>query len=146
MELLNEFVVVLHLLGMAAIVGGWLAVRTNPRVIPPILWGARAQLVTGLILAGLAEADKEDPPIHAKLGVKLLVALVVLALVEMANARQRRAAGAGAGTGAGTGTGAGGSVNTVAARVDAGVGTWVNAAAYLAILNVAIAALWQSYS
>lgn len=142
MELLNEFVVVLHLLGMAAIVGGWLAVRANPRVIPPILWGARAQVVTGLVLAGLAEADKQDPPIHAKLGVKLLVALVVLALVEMANARQRRAAtgGAGAGMGAVRGTG------TVTAQVDAGVATWVNAAAYLAILNVAIAALWQSYS
>jgi len=125
MKLFNEIVVVLHLLGMAAIIGGWLAVRHDVRVVPAILWGARAQVLTGLILAGIASMDKEDPPNHAKLGVKLVVALVVLAMTEMANSRQNRAGGSGAA---------------------AGVASKVNLAAYLAILNVAIAALWRSYS
>ncbi len=132
MKLFNEIVVVVHLLGMAAIVGGWLAVRHDVRVIPAILWGARVQVLTGLILAGLASMDKDDPPNNGKLGVKLIVALVVLAMTEMANARQKRAEGSGAAA--------------RASGVDAGVASKVNLAAYLAILNVAIAALWRSYS
>jgi len=133
-KLFNEIVVVLHLLGMAAIVGGWLAVRSDARVIPAILWGARTQLVTGIVLAGLASMDKDDPPNNAKLGVKLLVALVVLVLVEIANARQRKAAVGGASGRAGATAAAG------------AVATGVNAAAYLAILNVLVAVLWRSYS
>ena len=125
MKLFNEIIVVVHLLGMAAIVGGWLAVRHDLRIVPSILWGARAQLVTGLILAGVASMDKEDPPNNAKLGVKLLVALVVVALSESTWVAQKKAA-AGA-----TLTEAGSKVNLVGR---------------LAVLNVLIAVLWRSYS
>ncbi len=78
---------------MAAILGGWFATRTSPRVHPAMLWGARAQIVTGLILVGLAEAGigtDGEPVNHPKIGVKLVVALAVAALVEVANARQKR--------------------------------------------------------
>ena len=91
MKLFNEIIVVFHLLGMAAIVGGWLAVRHDLKIVPAILWGARVQLLTGLILAGFASMDKEDPPNNAKLGVKLLVALVVVALSESTWAAQKKA-------------------------------------------------------
>lgn len=125
MKLFNEIVVVVHLLGMAAIVGGWLAVRHDLRIVPSILWGARIQVLTGLILAGFASMDKEDPPNNAKLGVKLVVALVVMGLAESTWAAQKKAA---------------------AGAALAGVATKVNVIAWLAILNVAIAALWRSYS
>ena len=50
MDLVYNLLVVLHLLGMAAVVGGWVAVRSGRTVTAPIVWGARAQLVTGLAL------------------------------------------------------------------------------------------------
>lgn len=123
MAFLNELVVVAHLIGMAAIVGGYFATRSTRRIGAPIVWGARAQLVTGLILAVIAEMDRNDPPNHAKLGVKLLVAIAVVACAELANARQRKQGPSGE-----------------------GAGSLLDAAAWLAVLNVAIAALWRSYS
>jgi hypothetical protein len=134
MKVLNEVVVVLHLLGMAAIVGGWLVVRRDPRLVPSILWGARAQLLTGLVLAGIASMDKEDPPNNAKLGVKLVVALVVLALAETARIREARVL-------APAGSGSAGSPAAVAP-----VAPLVRAVGWLAVLNVLIAVLWRSYS
>jgi len=136
MSVLQHLVLVLHLLGMAAILGGWFATRTSPRVHPAVLWGARAQLVTGLILVGLVEAinDPADPPNHPKIGVKLLVALGVLACVEMANARQKRA-GLEVSTGGASGGLATATVTAVAASL-------VQVAVGLTLLNVLIAVLW----
>jgi hypothetical protein len=92
MDLVYDIVVALHLLGMAAIVGGWIAVRSGRTVIAPIVWGARAQLVTGLVLVGLAEAVKDDDHVvnNAKIGVKLVIALGVLAAAEVGRARGRK--------------------------------------------------------
>jgi len=92
MDLVYNILVALHLLGMAAVVGGWIAVRTGRTVIAPILWGARAQLVTGLALVGVAEAlkDEEHHVNNAKIAVKLVVALVVLAAAEIGAARGRK--------------------------------------------------------
>ena len=134
MGVLNEIVVVAHLVGMAAIVGGWFAVRGQGRILPSMVWGARAQVVTGLILAGIASMDKDDPPNHMKIGVKLGVALAVLGLAEVANVRQRRAAAAAP---------VAGSPSPVAT---ASVGSLVDGVFWLTVLNVAIAALWRSYS
>lgn len=114
MDLVKNLLVLLHLLGMAAIVGGWLVVIREPRILPSIVWGARAQILTGLLLVGVVEAGAE-PVNNAKIGVKLLVALAVVACAEIANARQKRGEG-----------------NP----------TLVNAAGALAVLNAAIAALW----
>ena len=114
MDLVTNLLVLLHLLGMAAIVGGWLVVIREPRILPSIVWGARAQILTGLLLVGVVEAGTE-PVNHAKIGVKLLVALAVVACAEIANARQKR-----------------GEANP----------TLVHAAGAFAVLNAAIAALW----
>ncbi|MBK8756734.1 MAG: hypothetical protein IPM08_06320 [Actinomycetales bacterium] len=134
MKFLNELIVVLHLLGMAAIVGGWFAVRHDRRIISSIVWGARAQVITGLFLAGIASMDKDDPPNTMKIGVKLGVALAVLGLSEVANVRQRRAAAAAPVAGA------------PSAAATASVGSLVDGVFWLTVLNVAIAALWRSYS
>ena len=114
MDFVKDLFVLLHLVGMAAIVGGWIAVARAPKVIPPILWGARAQVLTGLILVGLLEATDETVN-NAKIGVKLVVALAVAACAEIGNARQKR---------------------------DEANSMLVNAAGGLALLNTAIAVLW----
>ena len=91
MELLTNLVVVLHLLGLAAIVGSAVFVARGVPT-PALVWGARAQILTGLLLVGLGEAG-DDPVNHTKVGVKLLIALGVVACAEIAAARERRGQG-----------------------------------------------------
>jgi len=117
MEIVIGVVVVLHLLGMASIAGGWLANFLGAaRGLNVLVWGARAQLVLGLILVGLVQANKE-PVSWAKLGTKLVVALAVVACAEIANARTRKGQGQPALT---------------------------NAALGLMLLNVCVAVLWPN--
>lgn len=119
MEFLIDVFVVLHLLGMAAILGGWLAMRLGaPRGLVPLVWGARAQVLIGIILVGLNEMAQEDVN-NVKIGVKLLVALAVVACAEIARARTKK----------GTDQPA-----------------LVNAAFALALVNVLVAVLWQTGS
>ena len=120
MTVVTHVFIVLHLLGMAAILAGWTAYRLGAqRALLPLVWGARAQLVTGLVLVGLNEAD-DHALNHAKIGVKLVVTLAVVACAEIANARSRKEQG------------------TPRALVDV--------AAALTVLNVCIAVLWTSAS
>ncbi len=120
MDVLYQFVVVTHLLGMAALIGGYLVVVTrNGGPLAPnavMVWGARLQILTGLILTGLAEAVWEGEVNHTKIGVKLIIALAVAACTEIAAARARK--------------------NTT---VTPGL---VHAAGALAIVNVLVAVLW----
>ncbi|CCH76448.1 conserved hypothetical protein [Nostocoides japonicum T1-X7] len=120
MTVVIHILLVLHLLGMAAILAGWTAYRMGAgKALAPLVWGARAQIVTGLLLVGLNEADDQAVN-HAKIGVKLLVALGVVACAEIANARGRREKGE--------------------------VRTLVDAAGALTVVNVCIAVLWTSAS
>lgn len=118
MNVVYDVIVLAHLLGMAVLVGGWISTIRAPSATAPMVWGARLQLITGLALVGLAEAvDSAEASVdHTKVGAKLLVSVVVLACVEIARAREKK-----------------GEPQPVL----------VNAAGYLAVLNVAIAALWQ---
>jgi malonyl CoA-acyl carrier protein transacylase len=92
MSVVYDLIVVLHLLGMAAIVGGWFASLRGFTALEVMVNGARAQIATGLILVGLAESvhslDKHLN--HAAVGVKLVVALAAVACLEIARARARR--------------------------------------------------------
>jgi len=94
MSVVYDFLVVAHLLGMAAIVGAFFVVLRRPRYVPAFLYGAVTQLVSGLALVGIREADvldDEGPLNHAKIGVKLLVALVVAVLAWTQRARSQTA-------------------------------------------------------
>lgn len=82
MDIIYGLLVVTHLLGMAGLVGGWLVAVRSPKVLPPMVYGAAIQLVTGLALVGLAESGTVDVEVGTtKIAVKLVVALVVAALV-----------------------------------------------------------------
>lgn len=139
MRVLIGVFVVLHLLGAAAIIGPWLAAPREPRIRMAMVWGARAQVVTGLLLVGLHEmsSDPAEKLDHVKIGVKLLVALACAACAEIANGRQRRAARELAQP---RGTGATTAGTTTAVVPAAGL---TRAAALLAVVNVCVAVLWS---
>ena len=82
MDLARDVLVFLHFIGLAAVFGGlFTQLKSRPRVVNnAVLHGILTQLVTGLALVGLAEADDGDVN-HAKIGVKLVVALVIAGLV-----------------------------------------------------------------
>lgn len=90
MEFVYNLVVVTHLLGMAAVVGGYVAAR--PVVSELMVWGARAQLITGVILAGLASGVDSlgKEPDTTKLAVKLAISVAVAALAEMGRGDAKR--------------------------------------------------------
>ncbi|MDV3221356.1 hypothetical protein [Intrasporangium sp.] len=92
MDFLYDLVVALHLLGMAVIVGGWVVARGADRFPAAIVWAARAQLLLGIAIVGLAEAMKEEGESlnYAKITVKIILSLVVVAMAEIGNARTRR--------------------------------------------------------
>src|SRR5262245_48388242 len=66
---------------MASLLGGALVqVRDADHVVnSAMLHGALVQVVSGLLLVGVLEGN-DEPPDHAKIGVKLAVALVVALL------------------------------------------------------------------
>ena len=85
MHLVYQLVTLVHLVGFAALLGGCLVQfrAVEPEVNKTMLVGAWTQVVSGLALATLLElgAGSPDPVNHAKLGVKLAIAAIVLLLV-----------------------------------------------------------------
>jgi hypothetical protein len=77
-EILKDIVLILHFLGLAAIIGGVLAQRRSRsrRIDALVLHGALTQLVTGVALVGLNQA-LANPVDNTKIGVKLVVLLVI---------------------------------------------------------------------
>jgi hypothetical protein len=90
MDFLYQLIVVVHFLGLAALIGGWIATRFGSTALAPVVWGARVQLLTGVLLVGIAEMTTDAELNHAKIGVKLVVALGAVAAAEIANARAKR--------------------------------------------------------
>jgi hypothetical protein len=81
-EIVYEVLVVVHFLGLAALIGGWFVqIRsTDRRVLPAMLHGALTQVVTGVLLVGLGEAALDEQFDYAKITTKLVVALLVAVL------------------------------------------------------------------
>lgn len=77
MDFLRLVLVFLHILGAAAIVGGWLAAFKTPTVTQWQWIGALTQLITGILLVGLSSMGDGDGPNNTKVAVKLIIALVV---------------------------------------------------------------------
>lgn len=83
MSFVFESLVVLHFMGLAALLGGWLVqLSTSPKVVnPAMVYGAFTQLATGLLMVGMAEAVLSDEDVdHAKIGIKLVILAVITVL------------------------------------------------------------------
>ncbi len=82
MEFAEHTLLVLHFIGLASLLGGFLVqIKTTPRVVNnAMVHGIITQLVTGVLLVGITESG-DDPVDHAKIGVKLAVAVIVAVLV-----------------------------------------------------------------
>lgn len=91
MEIVRLVLLTLHILGFAALIGGMFAQFRAPekRITGPMRDGIGTAFVAGLLLVGVLEASDGPGPDHAKIAVKFVIGLVVLALV-MANTRKPR--------------------------------------------------------
>ena len=83
MDALRDALLILHLIGLAAILGPFLdQLRAQAqRITQVMLWGARAQIITGLGLVGVAVASDADLD-HVKIAVKFVVALAIAGVAE----------------------------------------------------------------
>ena len=85
MDVLIHLFVGLHIIGIAALLGGFLTQmkamgQGTARFVPAMLHGALTMLVTGVILVGLNQADDQSVD-NIKIGVKLALLVVILGLV-----------------------------------------------------------------
>lgn len=84
MDVLINVFVGLHIVGIAALLGGFFTQmkamgRGEARIAPGMLHGALTMLVTGLALVGLNQADDHEVN-NVKIGVKLVILVAILAL------------------------------------------------------------------
>ena len=120
MELLLNLLLFLHLIGMAVLIGAFVAQvgQAALRITPGMLHGALTMLVTGLGLVWVVHVMHDDHPLTepavniAKVAVKLLV-LVAILVVILVNRKKEKV----------------------------GVGPWL-AVGLLSMLDVAVAVFW----
>ena len=116
MNIVYNFMVFLHIIGAAMIVGIWIVQMQKPTVHPRQFDGAALQLITGIVMMGLIPALDMNAN-YAKLGIKLAIAVVVAVLAFIGSRKYKKDE-----------------------PVSKGL---AHAVGGLALLNVAIATLWQ---
>jgi hypothetical protein len=104
--ILKSFLVVLHLVGLSALLGGFLvqikALRAKTaEILPAMVHGAWTALITGVLLVGVREWEQAlgggyDLD-HSKIAVKSVVAAIVVVLV-MINRKKKPVSGSILGT------------------------------------------------
>lgn len=90
MEFLHQVLLFLHLIGMAVLVAAFLLQRRTAAAGPlnaSWLHGSALQLVTGLALVGVLDAQRDDVN-HVRATVKLVVVLVIAGLALVYRRRQ----------------------------------------------------------
>lgn len=89
MSFLLNLILVLHFLGLASLIGGFLVqIKTKPRSVNTAMaHGILLQLITGILLVGMGYAVYGSGPNNIKIAIKLLVAIVV-AIVIFANRKK----------------------------------------------------------
>ena len=96
MELVRDISLIVHFIGLALIIGPFIVqMRAHSGFFFSwVLTGASIQLVTGLLLTGLAEmrlADDPDMAVnHAKIAVKTVIALVIFIVALVAYRKQKK--------------------------------------------------------
>jgi hypothetical protein len=86
-ELTRNTLVVLHIVGLASLFGGFLTqmkamAQKAAKVVPAMVHGAWTALVTGILLVGVALGAGFDVD-HTKIAVKSIIAAVVVTLVML---------------------------------------------------------------
>ena len=91
MELLKESLVVIHLAGMAVLVGAFIVNMKRKSDFPftAMMWAAIVQLTTGTLLVGLSYA-LDDAPDNTKITVKALLATGALVATIIGKKRQAK--------------------------------------------------------
>lgn len=88
--IIKSFLVVLHLVGLSALLGGFLlqikALRAKTaEILPGMVHGAWTSFITGLLLVGVREWELSmgggEALDNSKIAIKLLVALTILVIV-----------------------------------------------------------------
>ena len=92
MDIVIQILFVLHLVGLASLLGGVLVQVTafktgTARVLPAIMHGAWLQLITGLALVGVISAGTDEHLNNIKIGVKLAV-LIVITVIAFVNRKK----------------------------------------------------------
>ena len=99
MEFLRLLLVFLHVIGLAVLIGAFLAQLRQEsaegrwRPAAGMLHGALTQLVTGVALVGVREGALDLPVDNIKITVKLLVLIVILGLVLVGRRKPLHQAG-----------------------------------------------------
>ncbi|WP_432134933.1 MULTISPECIES: hypothetical protein [unclassified Streptomyces] len=93
MDVLIHLFVGLHIIGIGALLGGFLTQmkamgQGTARFVPAMLHGAATMLVTGVVLVGLDQAEY-DHVNNVKIGVKLALLIVILGLVYVQRDEER---------------------------------------------------------
>lgn len=91
MQFVYNLIVVLHFIGLASLLGGFLVQMSSAEkgVNPAMLHGALTQLVTGVLMVGLVESGAVDEPLNmTKIGIKLIIVLVITALAFVGRRKQ----------------------------------------------------------
>ena len=122
MNIAYNIMVFLHIVGAAMIVGIWIGNMKKPTVHPRQFDGAALQLLTGIVMMGLIPAlGATDPafadPNYFKLGIKFAIALAVVVLAFIGRRKYKKDE-----------------------PISKGLAHSVGG---LALLNIAIATLWQ---
>jgi hypothetical protein len=76
-----------HFISWGALLGGVFAISgaTEKKLATSAVWGARLAFLTGLLLVGIKESLAKsggDPVNHMKIGIKLLLGLAVVGMIE----------------------------------------------------------------
>lgn len=95
MDIAILLVLILHFIGLAGIIGGWLATVKAPHMNKGILHGAILALVTGLILVTLREFQGGEMN-HMKVGIKLLFSVIILVVAIVGVRKEAKAQGSSA--------------------------------------------------
>lgn len=116
MNIVYNIMVFLHIVGATMIVGIWIGNMKKPTVHPRQFDGAALQIITGIVMMGLIPALHMDAN-YFKLGIKFAIAVAVAVLAFMGRRKYKKDE-----------------------PISKGLAHSVGG---LALLNVAIATLWQ---
>ena len=91
MEFLYNLIVVLHFVGLASLLGGFIVqMKSAEKGVNAAMWhGALTQLITGVLMVGIVESGAlADEELNmTKIGVKLVVVLIITVLAFLGRRR-----------------------------------------------------------